>query len=78
MLECKSYENDARNFTLYINGYFIPWIEQQRANGKIKQGKLFELITLLFIGNTTVTASKLGEMYVKENEREMDYDGEID
>ena len=36
---CKSFENDCEKFSLYINGYWLPWLEQQRAQGKLQTGK---------------------------------------
>ena len=36
MSECKKYENEAQNYTLYIFGYWLPWLNQQRRAGKLK------------------------------------------
>ena len=41
MAKCKQLENDRKIFTLYIHGYFLPWLDQQRKAGKLKQGKCF-------------------------------------
>ena len=28
-------------YYLYVHGYLIPWLSQQRVNGKLKHGKWF-------------------------------------
>lgn len=28
--ECAELEDDYQNYSLYINGYWIPWLESQR------------------------------------------------
>ena len=40
MTMCKSYENDPYRFSLYLHGYFLVWLDQQRKEGKLKQGML--------------------------------------
>ena len=27
MSQCKEYENDAKKYSLYIYGYFLPWLD---------------------------------------------------
>ena len=36
MQECKEYINDSKKYSLFIHGYLIPWVDQQRADGKLK------------------------------------------
>ena len=42
MAQCKSYENDAEKYSLYLHGYFYIWfdkhLDQQRKAGKLKSG----------------------------------------
>ena len=38
MDKCKSYEYDPFKYSLYIQGYFNLWLDQQRKDGKLKQG----------------------------------------
>ena len=42
MAKCKSYENDAEKYSLYLHGYFYIWfdkhLDQQRKAGKLKSG----------------------------------------
>ena len=40
MKECQGYHDSVIFYSNYIHGYFIPWLDQQRAAGKLKQGKL--------------------------------------
>ena len=30
MAMCKTYENDPEKYTMYIHGYFLIWLHQQR------------------------------------------------
>ena len=39
MQNSKTYEEDLNKYTLYIHGFFIPWLEQQRIDNKIKRKK---------------------------------------
>ena len=41
MAQCKEYENDEENFSLYVHGYWLIWLNQQRQAGKFTQGKPF-------------------------------------
>ena len=38
MEECKKEEDDFLNYTLYIHGYLLPWLEELRKRGRIKKG----------------------------------------
>ena len=35
---CKGYEEDRYKYSLYVHGYFLVWLDQQRREGKLKQG----------------------------------------
>ena len=43
--KCKRYGNDRKHggdsykYSLYIHCYLIPWLEQQRKDGKLRIGK---------------------------------------
>ena len=39
MAKCKEYEDHRGKFSLYIHGYFLPWLDQQRKAGKLKKGR---------------------------------------
>ena len=39
MSKCMAYENDEENYSLYVHGYWLVWLDQQRKAGKLKQGK---------------------------------------
>ena len=43
MQECKKYENSNYNYSMYVHGYFIPWLQQQRETGNIVKGKSYFL-----------------------------------
>ena len=30
MTQCKMCENDPEKYSLYVHGYFLPWLDQQR------------------------------------------------
>ena len=54
MDKCESYENDYRNYTLYIYGYWIPYLQQQIEKGHLKKGKeilLSFILSLSFVGS---------------------------
>ena len=36
---CKSYENDYKMYSLYVHGYWLPYVEQQKAKGLLKEGR---------------------------------------
>ena len=44
MNQCKVCELDPYKYNYYVHGYFIPWLEKQKMDGKITWGKLFFLI----------------------------------
>ena len=49
ILGCRIYYNgDGSLYSWYIHGFWIPWLEDQRAMGKLKQGKVFLEIANLF------------------------------
>ena len=50
----KSYEDDPHDYCMYVHGYFIPWIEDLRAAGKLIQGKLIKDSKYLFLGKAKV------------------------
>ena len=39
MEECKKYENSNNNYSTYVHGYFLPWLQQQRDAGNIVESK---------------------------------------
>ena len=39
MSKCKAYENDQYKYSLYVHGYFLVWLDQQKKEGKLKQSK---------------------------------------
>ena len=40
MNKCKTYEEDRYKYSLYVHGYFLVWLDQQREECKLKQGTL--------------------------------------
>ena len=38
MEKYRKLEEDFRNYTLYVHGYWLPWLEEQRKLGIIKKG----------------------------------------
>ena len=38
MDRCRSYENDPERYTLYIRGYWLPYLQQQKDKGLLKEG----------------------------------------
>ena len=37
---CKKYrKGKPENYSVYVHGYFLPWLEEQRAAGLLKHGK---------------------------------------
>jgi len=36
--KCMKYLNQPEKYYLYVHGYFLPWLDQQRREGKLKQG----------------------------------------
>ena len=39
MAKCMTYECNKEKYFFYIHGYWLPWLEKQRAEGKIQKGK---------------------------------------
>ena len=39
MEDCKKFYNNPEKYSLYVHGYFIPWLEEQRQKGLIYDGK---------------------------------------
>ena len=65
MNECKMQENDPHRYSLYLHGYLIPRLEEQRVAGKLRHTKYCK-ITKEFL-NFCLEMSDMGE-----------YDGEVD
>ena len=40
MSKCKKHENNPEKFSLYVHGYFLVWLDQQRQQGNLTQGTL--------------------------------------
>ena len=36
---CKAFKNYWKQFSLYIHGFWLPWLEQARTEGRIKHGE---------------------------------------
>ena len=36
---CQQFADDPQHYFRYVHGHFIPLIEQERVDGKLKQGK---------------------------------------
>ena len=34
--KCKGYIDDYENYSLYVHGYLIPWLSEQRQQGALK------------------------------------------
>ena len=44
MDKCKQYEHGTpEDYGKYVHGYFIPWLNEQRKTGKLKQSKYLYL-----------------------------------
>ena len=39
MKQNESFENDPLKYSLRIHGYLIPWLDQQRERGNLKEGE---------------------------------------
>ena len=37
MTKCKVYENDPYRYSLYLHGYLLVWLDQQRKRGKLSR-----------------------------------------
>ena len=35
MIQCKEYENSVENYSLYVHGYWLPRLEQERKAGRL-------------------------------------------
>ena len=38
--QCRSHETNPLNYSLYLHGFYLDWLEQQRTAGRLKNGKL--------------------------------------
>ena len=45
MLICRKCMNDPEKYHYHVHGFFIPWLDEQRALGKLKQGKDPRILT---------------------------------
>ena len=68
MQECKTYENDPYEYSLFVHGYLIPWYEQQYKAGKIKNGKYHRVLF-----HTCIGTAKIGT-----GQHKLHYRGKID
>ena len=48
MEKCKAFENITDKYSLYIQGYFLIWLDKQRQLGKLKQGIQIHLTIISF------------------------------
>lgn len=39
MEECKAHERDYNQYTRYIHGYFIPWLQKEREEKRFTEGE---------------------------------------
>ena len=47
--ECKKLEcGSMADYSYYVHGWFLVWLDEQRAAGKLRQGKLFALFEMTF------------------------------
>ena len=59
MQECKEHEfGETEDYSKYIHGYFLPWLDDQRAAGKITPGKY--LFVLQYSNRSKKVDSYLG------------------
>ena len=64
MKVCREFKDSYTEFYLYIYGYFEPWIDQQRAAGKLKKGKSIKIHNIVWIVKTNFGNCQYdGEMY---------------
>ena len=47
LADCKKFEDDFEKYSLYVHGFFIPWLQLQREKGKLKQGRYFPISFLV-------------------------------
>ena len=64
---CKSLRNDHLQYSYYVHGYFIPWLNEQREKGLLKKGMKFEVHNIF-----------LGKIPLQFKDLELEYEGEID
>ena len=38
MKNCKKAERDVRNYSYYVHGYLLPWLQKQRSEGNLSKG----------------------------------------
>ena len=69
MEECKQHIDEPMTYTLYVFGWLLPWLCQQREAGKLKTGKLRQLL---------INLSRLVKKRDVEQFRTIVYDGEVD
>ena len=67
--ECRGCMYSVENYSLYVHGFWLPWLEQQRKEKKLKFGKSFYNFNFCCLGTCSFN------MYgvIKYN-----YSGEID
>jgi len=41
MQKCEKYEYDYKKYSLYIHGYWLPYLKQAKESGLLKQGKTY-------------------------------------
>ena len=51
MMECKDLKNSFDQYSLYVHGYLLPWLDEQRQNGLLKQGKKTKALSYFFRKN---------------------------
>ena len=37
---CQKLENNFEKYSIYVHGYFLPWLAQEREAGNLKKGRL--------------------------------------
>ena len=37
MYRCRLNEEDVQQYSLYVHGHFIPWVDKLRQNGEIRE-----------------------------------------
>ena len=60
MSACKKLENDYNNYSLYVHGWWLIWLAQQRQAGKLKQGNTLTILILIIVINKRVKLGGLG------------------
>ena len=49
MLGCKKFENDFENFSLYLHGYWLPYLEQMMEDELLEEGKATSILSELIL-----------------------------